>query len=337
VAVQASRGVTQPQILALLADGRLHSGQQLAADLGVSRAAVWKGIERLRQSGIDIQALARRGYSLAQPVELLDLRRIRGELRAGRAKRLRELALLFEVDSTNTRLLEAPPPPPGSAHAALTELQSAGRGRRGRRWIAPFGGIALSLAWSFPETGRDLPSLSLAVGVAVARALARVGARGIRLKWPNDLWFEDRKLGGVLIELRAEAAGPAHVVIGVGLNLALTAAMRRSIEASGVRAAAVADACKPPPARNRVAGAILDELLSMLEQFERDGFGPFRAEWTALDALYGRSARVLLAGHAIAGTALGVDADGALRLETGGTVQRFVSGEVSLRLEGQDA
>lgn len=193
--------MTQPQILALLADGRLHSGQQLAADLGVSRAAVWKGIERLRQSGIDIQALARRGYSLAQPVELLDLRRIRGELRAGRAKRLRELALLFEVDSTNTRLLEAPPPPPGSAHAALTELQSAGRGRRGRRWIAPFGGIALSLAWSFPETGRDLPSLSLAVGVAVARALARVGARGIRLKWPNDLWFEDRKLGGVLIEL----------------------------------------------------------------------------------------------------------------------------------------
>ena len=139
-------------------------------------------------------------------------------------------------------------------------------------------------------------------------------------------------LGGVLIELRAEASGPAHVVIGIGINVALPAAARREIEAGGVRVAAVADACPAAPSRNLVAGAILDELLSMLGQFEREGFAAFRDAWMALDALSGRPARVLLAETAISGTACGVDPEGALLLDTGDGVQRFVSGEASLRL-----
>ena len=225
---------------------------------------------------------------------------------------MRAFELLFEVDSTNTRLLAAPPPPPGIADICLSELQHAGRGRRGRSWIAPFGaGIALSVAWTFTDGARTLPALSLAVGVAVWRALARAGARGVTLKWPNDIWFQDRKLGGVLIELRAEASGPAHVVIGIGINVALPAAARREIEAGGVRVAAVADACPAVPSRNLVAGAILDELLSMLGQFEREGFAAFRDAWMALDALSGRPARVLLAETAISGTARGVDPEGA--------------------------
>jgi BirA family biotin operon repressor/biotin-[acetyl-CoA-carboxylase] ligase len=162
--------------------------------------------------------------------------------------------------------------------------------------------------------------------------LVRAGAQGIALKWPNDIWFQDRKLGGVLIELRAEAGGPAHVVIGVGINVSLSEQVRREIEASGTAAAAVTDACKAPPSRNLVAGAILDELLSMLVQFEREGFAAFRDAWTVLDALSGRPARVLLAETAISGTARGVDREGALLLDTGDGVQRFVSGEVSLRL-----
>jgi len=177
-----------------------------------------------------------------------------------------------------------------------------------------------------------LPGLSLGVGVAVARALQRAGARGIALKWPNDIWFEDRKIGGVLIELRAEASGPAHVVIGIGLNVFLPASARREIEAGGARAAAAADACAEAPSRNLVAGAILDELLSMLGQFEREGFAAFRDAWLALDALSGRPARVLLADKDISGTARGVDGEGALLLDTGDRVQRFMSGEASLRM-----
>jgi BirA family transcriptional regulator, biotin operon repressor / biotin---[acetyl-CoA-carboxylase] ligase len=325
-------GCLTPSLLMLLTDGRVHSGERLAQALGVSRAAVWKGIERLRLQGIDIEAVARRGYRLPEPVELLEERAIRAAIAGDRSGRLRSLSLLFEVDSTNTRLLALGPPPPGCADVVLSELQHAGRGRRGRPWVAPFGGsIALSLNWSFTDASRANPSLSLCVGVAIARALQRSGAAAIGLKWPNDIWFDDRKVGGILIELRAEAGGPAHVVIGIGLNVRLSPGMRAQIEASGVKAAAVADACSAPPSRNFIAGAIIDALLSMLADFERDGFSGFREAWTALDALRDRPAQVLMGEAVIYGTARGVDAHGALRLERDGRVQEFVSGEVSLR------
>jgi BirA family biotin operon repressor/biotin-[acetyl-CoA-carboxylase] ligase len=337
MAVSIASRLDHPSLLLLLADGQLHSGAWLGKELNVSRAAVWKGMERLRALGVEVQALPRRGYRLSSPVELLDARRIGAELGPQRIGQLRNLELLFEVDSTNTRLLGNAPPPCGSADVCLSELQHAGRGRRGRRWIAPFGGgVALSVAWTFSDGARTLPALSLGVGVAVWRALVRAGAQGVTLKWPNDIWFQDRKIGGVLIELRAEASGPAHVVIGVGLNVALSAAARREIEAGGVRVAAVVDACAVAPSRNLVAGALLDELLSMLGQFEREGFAAFRDAWMALDALSGRPAQVLLADTAISGTARGVDQEGALLLDTGDRVQRFVSGEASLRvIEGE--
>ena len=338
MAVSTASRLDQPLLLVLLADGRLHSGQWLAKQLKVSRAAVWKSVERLRALGVEVQALPRQGYVLSHPVELLDAGRIGAELGPEGEARVRTLELMFEVDSTNTRLLGQAPPPCGSADVCLCEMQHAGRGRRGRLWITPFGaGIALSVAWTFSDGARSLPALSLGVGVAVARGLARAGAVGVTLKWPNDIWFQDRKIGGVLIELRAEAGGPAHVVIGVGINVALTAAARAELEAQGAQAAAVADACAAAPSRNRVAGAILDELLSMLVIFEREGFAAFRDAWTALDALSGRPARVVLAETAIAGTARGVDEQGALLLETGVGMQRFVSGEASLRLIEGDA
>ena len=322
-----------PPLLVLLADGEVHSGEWFATELGQTLAAVWKGGERLRAIGIDVQALARRGYRLAKPVELLDGGRIRAELSGERLPHLRSLELLFEVDSTNTRLLASAPPPPGMADVCIAELQHAGRGRLGRRWIAPFGGgITMSLGWACSDVVRTLPALSLGVGVAVSRALARAGADGISLKWPNDIWFKDRKLGGVLIELRGEAGGPAHVVIGVGVNLSLPEEARREIEASGAAAAAVSDACSRLPSRNLVAGAILDELLSMLLQYERHGFAAFRDAWTALDGLSGRPAQVIVGQNTVLGIARGVDADGALLLETPERMQRFVSGEASLRL-----
>ncbi|HEX3914371.1 MAG TPA: biotin--[acetyl-CoA-carboxylase] ligase [Steroidobacteraceae bacterium] len=329
----STRLLAHPALLVLLADGEVHSGEWLATQLRQTRAAVWKGVERLRKTGIEVQALARRGYRLARPVELLDAARIGGELSAERTAHLNSLELLFETDSTNSRLLSSPPPPPGTADVCVAELQHAGRGRLGRRWIAPFGGgIAMSLGWTCSDVVRTLPALSLGVGVAVSRALERAGAVGISLKWPNDIWFEDRKLGGVLIELRAEAGGPAHVVIGVGINVWLSEAARNEIRASGTRAAAVADACERPPSRNLAVGAILDELLSMLLQYERCGFAAFRDAWSALDGLYGRAAQVVVGQNTVLGIARGVDSDGALLLETDHHMQRFVSGEASLRL-----
>jgi BirA family biotin operon repressor/biotin-[acetyl-CoA-carboxylase] ligase len=338
MAVPLAGGVDRSALLELLADGRVHSGARLARELETSLGAVRQGILGLKSLGIEVGARAGRGYCLPQPIELLDALQIRAALGGERQLKLNNLEVLFEVDSTNTRLLQEAPPPAGQADVCIAELQHAGRGRHGRRWIAPFGGsIALSLGWSFRDASRANPALSLAVGVAICRALTRDGARGISLKWPNDVWFSDRKIGGVLVELKTVESGAAHVVIGIGLNVSLSAAARREIEATGVRAAAVADAGTEECSRNRMTGTLLDELLRMLDHFEREGFAPFRDAWTALDALRGRPARILAGNNAISGTARGVDEDGALLLESGGRMQRFVSGEVSLALNLGDA
>ena len=336
MAVSIPGGLTPPLLL-LLSDGEVRSGEALALSLGLTRAAVWKGVERLRALGIGVEALARRGYRLSEPVELLHPDLMLRELSAQSRSHLRNLEILFEVDSTSTRLLSGMPPPFKLADVCIAELQHAGRGRLGRRWIAPFGsGLAMSVAWSFSDAARALPALSLGVGVAVARALRRAGAEGLSLKWPNDVWYKDRKVGGVLVEIRAEAGGPAQVVIGVGLNVRLPAAARAEIEAAGARVAAVADACGTPPSRNRIAGTFLDELLSMLVQFEQAGFAALRDEWTRLDALNGRSVYVQMGSQRVVGIARGVDFDGALLLEVDRQLQRFVSGEASLRLiEGE--
>ncbi len=335
MAVSSAGGVIKRALVAFLADGRIHSGERLAEDLGMSRAAVWKAIQRLRADGIEVEAHARRGYCLPAPVELLDGARIRAEIGESRQRMLRTLDVLFDVDSTNARLLEREPPPQDGADVCLAEMQHAGRGRRGRSWIAPFGaGLAMSASRSFQDAPRALPALSLAVGVAVSRGLARAGARGIGLKWPNDIWFDDRKVGGILIDLRAEADGPVFVVIGIGINVVLSAAARAAIEASGVKAGAVADACAAAPSRNAIAGAVLDELLVMLSKFESEGFAPFHPAWTDLDVLRGRAAAVSIGEQRLVGTARGIDDDGALKLEIGGSVRRFVAGDVSLRPAG---
>ena len=316
-------------LLVLLTAEEPRDGEWLARELRATRAELHADIEELRARGIDIATTAHDGVRLAAPLELLDADRIRALLPAGAVRALHHLEVLFEVDSTNTRLLGRPAPPPGHADVAIAELQRAGRGRLGRRWISAFGAsLALSLGWTFRRAAAD-PTLSLAVGVAVSRALARVGARHIQLKWPNDIWFDDRKIGGVLVEARNDGAA-THVVVGVGLNLAASEEVRRAI--GGSEAAALAEACPAPFSRNGVAAALLEELLSMLQGFEREGFAAFREEWRSIDALAGRGARVLLAGDAVEGIARGVDEDGALLMEVTGGLRRFISGEASLRL-----
>jgi BirA family transcriptional regulator, biotin operon repressor / biotin---[acetyl-CoA-carboxylase] ligase len=325
-------------LIARLADGEVHSGAALGRELGGGGGRLHRTIRRLKALGVEIESLRGRGYRLAEPVELLDAARIRETLRGEYAASVRRLDVLLEVDSTNSRLLAASAPPTSLADVCLSEIQSAGRGRRGRLWLSPFGAsIAMSLAWTFREGARVKPALSLAVGVAISRALDRAGARGVCLKWPNDVWLADRKIGGVLVELKAEAGGAATVVIGIGLNLRLSPEARRAIEAGGAHVAALQDACTAPLSRNTLAAALLEELLSMLGRFEAEGFEPFRGKWLALDALGGRAARVLEARGGLTGIARGVDVDGALLLESGGRLHRFVSGEVSLRLSEGDA
>ncbi len=333
---------TAPRLLKLLCDGKLHSGAQLAAALGVSRAAVWKLVGELRAAGVAIESISRRGYRLPDAVELLDAERMRAQAcRLGR--RLPDaLEIHFQIDSTNDYLYAAPPPPPGTAHAAFAELQTAGRGRRGRRWIAPFGsGLTFSVAWTFAETPADLPALGLALGVAVAKTLQQLGARGAALKWPNDLLADGRKLGGLLTQLRQETGGPATVVAGLGLNLSLPAQARAAL-APAQDGAADQPAALPAtdlaaviaaglPSRNLVAARLVLALEDALAEFATQGFAVFIADWLGFDALRDAPVRVHQGGTVLEGIARGADRDGALLVERAGRTLRVFSGDVSVR------
>jgi BirA family biotin operon repressor/biotin-[acetyl-CoA-carboxylase] ligase len=319
------------ELLRLLADGRLHSGEELATALAVSRAAVWKQLRQLADWGIALDARPGRGYRLAEPLDLFDATAIRARLPQWSAERLRNLEVHEELDSTNDRLLAAHELPPGRFDACLAEFQRTGRGRRGRRWLAPFAsGICLSVNWTIRDAPAAPGALSLAAGVAVLRALRRLGIQDLALKWPNDIVSDDRKLGGILVDLRGEAAGPAYFVVGVGINLRLPRPALDSLRADGVEATDLAS-LGFPPARNAAAATLIGELALALEEFAARGMSAFAAEWRGADALIDRPVRVLQGEHTLEGLARGVDDDGALLLEIGGARRRILSGEVSVR------
>lgn len=322
------------QLLERLADGEFHSGQRLAERLRVSRSAVWKLVRVLRAMDIGIESLPRRGYRLTAPVDLLNREAIMARLPQPTRERLESLSVLLAVDSTNRRLLDASAPSAGRTSVCLAEMQTAGRGRRGRHWVSPFGsGLCLSLSWRFAETPPGLSALSLAAGVAVVHALNRLGATDLGLKWPNDVIWCGRKLAGILIELKGESVGPTEVVIGIGLNQRMPAATRLMLAEQ--QSALVADLHEMlrdrTPSRNDVAAVLIGELLSMLTVFAGRGFVPFAPTWRALDVTANAPVRVLQTGTDIEGIARGVDDDGALLVEVAGRLERIVSGDVSLR------
>lgn len=312
-------------IIDALADGRWHSGETLAKKIGITRAALSKRVQALAGWGLQVESRTRVGYRLAQPLDLLDEARIRKHLSALAAARLQRIEVKPLTDSTNAQLLDAPAQK--DPQALLAEFQSAGRGRRGREWISPFGAnLVLSLAWSFDGWPAQLTALSLAVGVACARALPEL--KNLQLKWPNDLVHDGKKLGGILIEQRGEAGGVCRTIIGVGLNVAMQAKQGRRIT-QGWTSLQTSDAII---SRNALAAALLSRLVEALLAFEQNGFAPFADEWRQRDLTLDKKIQISSAGETLNGIARGVDGDGALLLEIRGKIQRVLSGDVSLRL-----
>jgi BirA family transcriptional regulator, biotin operon repressor / biotin---[acetyl-CoA-carboxylase] ligase len=317
-----------------LDDRDFRSGEALAAELHVTRAAVWKAVEQLRELGVTLDAQTNKGYRLAPGMSALDADRIEARLPPAVRQRIEALRVEWSLESTNTKLLESLPPAAGSAAVVLAEHQTGGRGRRGRSWIAPPGGaICLSLGWQYRDLPADLSALSLVVGLMTVIALDELGIRGVRLKWPNDLVTARGKLGGILIEMRAEAGGPVHLVIGIGLNVVLDDSVRAAVNASGNVADDLKAHGQPVPDRNAVVAALLARLVPALEEFPRSGLAPHLERWNEHDALKDCEVRVENLGEVTRGLARGVDAHGALLLETPGGVSRFISGEVSVRAE----
>jgi len=326
--------VAPDALLRVVADGEPHSGAELAREFGVTRTAIWKTMRKLAHWGLDVTAVPGVGYRLARPIDLLDARALRRALAPRTARRLARLEVFTELDSTNRRLLESAPPPSGELAACLAEYQTAGRGRRGRRWQAPLGGgLCISAGWQFAGAPRDLAALTLAVGVVARRALKDAADLDVALKWPNDLVHDERKLGGILLELAAEAQGRCYVVAGIGINVALPPKSLSVLSDWPRGAIDLATAVQgAPPPRALIAARLLDGLADLFASFGETGFAPYRAEWRDADYLNGRRVKLDDPAAPASGTARGIDGDGALLIETvNGSRRRVISGDVSVR------
>ena len=315
-------------LLRLLADGRFHSGEDLAKHLGRSRATVSEALKSADELGVDVFSVPGKGYKLASPVEFLDAARIVQGL-GGAASRVR-LTLADEADSTSTRLsaLAQQGAPSGTCIAA--EWQSAGRGRRGRAWQSALGAsITFSILWRFERGPGHLAGLSLAVAVAVSRALERHGVKGVGVKWPNDLVAHWKKLAGILVETSGDLLGPTAAVVGVGVNFRLGEALLARIDQPAIDCVSLAAG---PLSRNALLAELVATLVDDLDRFEREGFGAFRADWLARHAYAGRRVTVLAPGAAPReGDVIDLAEDGALVVNLDGTATRLTAAEISLR------
>jgi BirA family biotin operon repressor/biotin-[acetyl-CoA-carboxylase] ligase len=321
----------QKKILTLLADGEFHSGTLLAKTLGVGRASVWKHIQQLAELlDLTITAVSGKGYRLDNPLELLVATKIESVLNEHSKSLINVLEIYDQIDSTNRYLVEQARHQVVSGWVCFAEQQTAGKGRRGREWVSPFGSnIYLSIAWKFSQGGyAAIAGLSLAVGVTVIRALREQQIYEVGLKWPNDIISQGKKLGGILIEVSGESDGPCNAVIGIGLNLFLSESKAQTITQAWTDITKMTE--QRPVFRNALAGALLNHLLPVIADFETVGIKTYLDEWRRYDCLKGLPATLFIAQQSITGIVEGVNNEGLLLLKRAdGSIQAFASGEVS--------
>src|SRR5690554_2642957 len=241
-------------LIALLSDGQIHSGEFLARQLGVSRTAIWKRVRRAMDEGYDIATVRGRGFQLTSRIDLLDRALIMGQLDARLASEV-SLRVLDEVDSTNAEVLRQIAEGCGKFPISIADCQTAGRGRRGRAWLSPRGeNLYLSIGLTFHGGFSVLDGLSLVLGVAVADTLEALGVSGVRLKWPNDIFLPEGKLGGILVELQGELQeGVVQVVAGIGINVH----MNRADEVEQAWTSLVRHSPDGGWSRNEIASALI--------------------------------------------------------------------------------
>jgi BirA family transcriptional regulator, biotin operon repressor / biotin---[acetyl-CoA-carboxylase] ligase len=308
------------------------SGAALAIKYGVSRSAVSDALKEASSLGVPIFSLTRRGYRLAAPIDFLGLDEIRKHLRT-ESNRL-NVSIVEVIDSTNTALLQQASLGAPSGTCLAAELQTSGRGRRGRVWQSALGAsLTFSLLWRFEKGVAALGGLSLVVGLAVANALRELGVAA-QLKWPNDILVNDKKLGGILIETQGDMLGPTAAVIGIGLNIRLSEDMKAAIDQRVTDIAEVFaenSTQKLMMSRNALLGAVLRHLVGLLEVFSETGFAPLRDQWRALHAYDGSLVDVISAQEKYSAMVVGLDNDGSLVIDRGAGKVRIAAAEISVR------
>src|SRR5689334_9385851 len=297
--------------LRLLSEQQFKLRAELAARLNVSEEEVDGMLDDLPAFGVEVTRDVELGCRLTAPIDWLDSAQIEAAL--GRHRQTFNLQLVDMVESTNTALLaQAGDTPSGTVMAA--ELQTAGRGRRGRAWHTGLGSaLTFSVLWRFDHGAGVLAGLGPAVGIALCRALGELGAAQPSLKWPNDVLVKHQKIAGTLVEIQGDVLGPSVAVIGIGLNCRLDAVIRERIDQAVIDLAGAGVSVS----RNHVLASLLSHLASVLNDFSARGFRGLRREWEALDVYAGKPVAVKLAdGSFEQGIAGGVGEDGALLLQT---------------------
>lgn len=312
------------RLLAILGDGEVHSGESLGEHLGVTRAAVWKRLQSLKELGLQVNSVKGQGYALTDGADLLQSEKIKQQLKPQALQRITELKYFFEIDSTNQYLLQRE-----SRHGVvcLAESQTAGRGRRGREWVSPFAAnIYLSIRWHFSEGVTALEGLSLAVGVAIAQVLQNSGLEQVKLKWPNDVLFNGAKLGGVLVEVGGDLTGECAVVIGIGLNVNMPE------QASGIEQAWT-DLRRQgvTTSRNDLSAELINELTQLLATYPSQKFAHYRSQWLSFAAYLNESVTLVSGKQKRVGVFRDVNEHGAFAFEVDGKVEWVSGGEISLR------
>lgn len=322
---------TKINIIQYLADGEFHSGSELALRLGISRSAIWKQIKGFDELGLEVFAVPGKGYRLSSPLELLDHSTITSFLTPSVIERVTRMEIHHQIDSTNQYLIRSAASADSTGTVCLAEMQTAGRGRYGRRWVSPFGhNIYLSLLWRFNQGPAILSGLSLAVGVAVMRSLCLIGISDAGLKWPNDILYRRQKLGGILIEVTGESNGPFVAVIGLGLNVKISAQGGRLISQDWTDLEHLLG--HRLPSRNALVSIILNELVPILSDYENTGIQPYLSEWRRWDCVRGSEVTLYVGNSEVHGEVLGITDDGLLMIrDKSGRLSQYASGEISFR------
>ncbi len=310
-------------LLTLLADGEFHSGEKIGELLGVSRTSVNNYIKALQEIGLDIYKVTGKGYRSAVPIDLLNADKIK-QLSKNKMVHVEQI-----LDSTNQWLLDRIPNLQ-NGQSCISEYQLAGRGRRGRTWISPFAShLYFSFYWRFDSGIDKVSGLSLLVGIATVNALEKVGVQGVSLKWPNDLYYQGKKLAGILIELNAQATEACHTVIGIGINVRMPPEQAKLIDQPWIDLHHLTSASVD---RNLLSATLINELQTLLPQYEQTGLQPYLSRWFDLDCFLNKTVNLLIAGKSKQGICRGINESGALLLECDGQVEAYIGGEISLRL-----
>jgi BirA family biotin operon repressor/biotin-[acetyl-CoA-carboxylase] ligase len=314
-------------ILRLLSDGKFHSGEAIAKHFSISRASVWNALQSAEALGIEVFSVRGRGYKLPQALTLLDEQAILKVMDDQHS--ILRLEVHDHLPSTNSYLMQNIQT---YAHGAcvVANLQTQGRGRRGRSWQAGLGAsVTFSLLWRFQCGASGLSGLSLAVGIALVRSLHALGVTDAQLKWPNDVLIKREKLAGILIELQGDMEGPSTAVIGIGINLNLPDNLKQQIDQPVTDLASVSAKRIDP---NVLLGELLKHLTAVLNTFEQDGFASMRDEWLQYHAYQQQAVRMMMPdGRENHGVVIDIADDGSLLIMTSAGSQRFISGEISLR------